>query len=141
MSGGNISGMLGADVKASYSVESVTHQVPGGATVPAPLLISLRNVVKDYDGLAGTVRVLQSLSLEVRKGEFVGVCGPSGSGKSTLIKNVQFAQILRDVSRWVTYEACGEQVDLDLRFPQTAAGRRAGGQAAAGGLSAAGAGA
>ena len=64
MLGGNISGMLGADVKASYSVESVTHQVPGGATVPAPLLISLRNVVKDYDGLAGTVAVIGSGSVK-----------------------------------------------------------------------------
>ncbi|GBL17680.1 lipoprotein-releasing system ATP-binding protein LolD [Chloroflexota bacterium] len=88
MLGGNIAPMLDADVKTSYSVGSVTGQVLDGSAVPAPLLISLRNVVKDYEGLAGTVRVLQSLSLEVRKGEFVGVCGPSGSGKSTLINMI-----------------------------------------------------
>lgn len=88
MLGGNIALMLDADVKTSYSVGSVTGEVLDGSAVPAPLLISLRNVVKDYDGLAGTVRVLQSLSLEVRKGEFVGVCGPSGSGKSTLINMI-----------------------------------------------------
>ena len=84
----NIRRMLDADVMASYSVGSATDGILAGTTVAAPALISLRNVVKEYDGLAGTVRVLQNLSLEVHKGEFVGVCGPSGSGKSTLINMI-----------------------------------------------------
>ena len=80
--------MLDTDVKSLYSAASVAAAAPIASVGAQQPLISLRNVVKDYDGLAGTVRVLQSLSLEVHKGEFVGVCGPSGSGKSTLINMI-----------------------------------------------------
>ena len=80
--------MLDTDVKSLYSAASVAAAAPNASVRAQQPLISLRNVVKDYDGLAGTVRVLQSLSLEVHKGEFVGVCGPSGSGKSTLINMI-----------------------------------------------------
>lgn len=80
--------MLDTDVKSLYSAASVAAAAPIAPVGAQQPLISLRNVVKDYDGLAGTVRVLQSLSLEVHKGEFVGVCGPSGSGKSTLINMI-----------------------------------------------------
>ncbi|MFR8048646.1 ABC transporter ATP-binding protein [Fusicatenibacter sp.] len=34
------------------------------------------------------IEILHGVSLEVKKGEFVGVIGPNGSGKSTLLKNI-----------------------------------------------------
>lgn len=46
-------------------------------------MISLRDVTKEYPG---HVRALNSVSLDVRKGEFVFIVGPSGAGKSTLIR-------------------------------------------------------
>jgi polar amino acid transport system ATP-binding protein len=45
-------------------------------------MISFKNVNKWY----GELHVLNSINLEVEKGEVVVVCGPSGSGKSTLIR-------------------------------------------------------
>jgi len=33
-----------------------------------------------------TVKALQNINLEIKKGEFIGIIGPNGAGKSTLIK-------------------------------------------------------
>ncbi len=46
---------------------------------PEPLL-SVRKLSKDF----GRLRVLSSLSFDVREGEFVGAIGPNGAGKTTL---------------------------------------------------------
>ena len=52
---------------------------PASAEVP---MIEMRNVNKWYDKF----QVLKDISLTVRKGERVVICGPSGSGKSTAIR-------------------------------------------------------
>jgi len=41
---------------------------------------------KTYETRDGTVRALDGISFDVRKGEFVSIVGPSGCGKSTLLK-------------------------------------------------------
>ena len=48
-------------------------------------LIELRNVVKIYNSLAGSVTALQGIDLQVYPGEFLIVTGKSGSGKTTLV--------------------------------------------------------
>jgi len=48
-------------------------------------LIDLRNVVKIYNSLAGSVTALQGVDLQVFPGEFLVVTGKSGSGKTTLV--------------------------------------------------------
>jgi putative ABC transport system ATP-binding protein len=52
------------------------------------VLVHVDNVIKDFQGPAGVIRVLKSVNLSVTAGEFVGVRGPSGSGKSTLINMI-----------------------------------------------------
>jgi putative ABC transport system ATP-binding protein len=48
-------------------------------------LIDLRQVVKQYDGLAGAVIALKGIDLQVRAGEFLVITGKSGAGKTTLV--------------------------------------------------------
>jgi putative ABC transport system ATP-binding protein len=48
-------------------------------------IVSLRNVNKRYVRGRQSVEVLQALSLDIARGEFVALMGPSGSGKTTLL--------------------------------------------------------
>ena len=44
--------------------------------------IEIKNLKKNY----GNLPILDSLSFQIRKGEFVSIIGPSGCGKTTLLK-------------------------------------------------------
>ena len=53
--------------------------------------ISVQNVTFQYDEQSETVNeklVLDNISFEVKKGEFVAVLGHNGSGKSTVAKHL-----------------------------------------------------
>ncbi|HEX2945249.1 MAG TPA: ABC transporter ATP-binding protein [Clostridia bacterium] len=47
--------------------------------------IILKNVVKSFQSGEGAVEILKNISINIKRGEFVGVFGKSGSGKSTLL--------------------------------------------------------
>jgi peptide/nickel transport system ATP-binding protein len=48
-------------------------------------VLDVRELSVDYLTARGTVRAVDSVSLEVAKGEFLGIVGESGCGKSTLL--------------------------------------------------------
>lgn len=50
-------------------------------------VLKVENITKIYGGKKGGMKfkALDKFSLEIEKGEFVGVMGPSGSGKTTLL--------------------------------------------------------
>jgi putative ABC transport system ATP-binding protein len=70
-------------------------------------LVRIRNVTKHYKRGAETVHVLESLDLDVVKGEFLALMGPSGSGKSTLLNLIGGL----DRPTQGTIEVAGERLD------------------------------
>ncbi len=48
-------------------------------------MIELKQLVKEYDSLAGKVTALKGVDLTVEPGEFLVVTGKSGAGKTTLV--------------------------------------------------------
>lgn len=55
-------------------------------------MISLQNVSKVYDTRNGPRTVLNNISLEIKKGEKIGILGGNGAGKSTLIRVIAQAE-------------------------------------------------
>ena len=48
-------------------------------------ILSIKNIGKTYYTDSSEVAAIEDISLEVNKGEFIGIVGPSGCGKSTLL--------------------------------------------------------
>ena len=48
-------------------------------------IVSLKDVVKDYDLGSTVVHALKGVSMDIQSGEFVTIAGASGSGKSTML--------------------------------------------------------
>jgi peptide/nickel transport system ATP-binding protein len=54
----------------------------------ADVLLSAKNLVKEYPLARGTARVVDDVSFEIARGETLGLVGESGSGKSTVARMV-----------------------------------------------------
>jgi inositol-phosphate transport system ATP-binding protein len=59
-------------------------------------MITLKNIVKEYDGKQAGSRAVDGLDLEINKGEFVALLGPSGCGKTTTL--MMLAGLLKPTS-------------------------------------------
>jgi putative ABC transport system ATP-binding protein len=64
-------------------------------------LIDMRQVVKKYNGVAGTVIALKGLDLQISPGEFVAVMGKSGCGKTTLVNMMTGLDHLTSGEIWI----------------------------------------
>jgi energy-coupling factor transport system ATP-binding protein len=51
-------------------------------------IIRIENLIFDYQAEDGSVRALDSVSLDIEKGTFTSIIGRNGSGKSTLAKTI-----------------------------------------------------
>ena len=49
------------------------------------IMLSLKNIVKDYKTGDTEVHALRGIDIEFRENEFVAILGPSGCGKTTLL--------------------------------------------------------
>lgn len=75
-------------------------------------LLRLRNICYSYHTLYGETRVLDHVSFDVGKGEFVAVAGSSGCGKSTLLSII--AGLLTPEDGTITVN----NPDGSLRYPR-----------------------
>ena len=79
----------------------IEQNIPSNTGESQPL-IELRNVVKTYNSLAGSVTALHGVDLQVYPAEFLIVTGKSGSGKTTLINMVTGLDRSTSGEIWVT---------------------------------------
>jgi len=75
-------------------------------------MISVSNVSKTYGRLGGSTRALDGVSLEVPRGETLGLIGPNGAGKTTLLSCL--LGFLRPDTGTITVDGKGVD-DLSIR--------------------------
>jgi NitT/TauT family transport system ATP-binding protein len=83
------------------------------------VFVDIRGVRKVYEGTDESVEALMSVSLQVRRGEFVSLLGPSGCGKSTLLMIV--GGLVPPTAGEVVIAGSpvkGAQTDLGIVFPE-----------------------
>ena len=83
-------------------------------------LIEFQSVCKYYQMGDTTVKAVDNISFQIRKGEFVAIVGQSGSGKSTCMNIIGCL----DVPTSGTYMLSGQDVGRIPRLPSAPAPQR-----------------
>ena len=84
------------------------------ANVPEDSIIVVRNLRREYQMGAETVRALRGVDLTIRRNEFVAVMGPSGSGKSTLMNLIGCLDSPTEGEYWLNGHRVSELGDDEL---------------------------
>jgi polar amino acid transport system ATP-binding protein len=91
--------------------------ISGNTPAQAEYLVDARHVGKHF----GTLKVLDDVSLAVRKSEVTCIIGPSGSGKSTLLRSLAFLEEYSEGEIYIEGELLGYVTDRNgrrVRAPQ-----------------------
>lgn len=78
------------------------------------LAIKISKLFKNYD----TVKAVQGVDLEIKKGEFYGLLGPNGAGKSTTINSI--TSFVKPSGGNI--EIFGKNIENDFRFARSQVG-------------------
>ena len=78
------------------------------------VLISARNIIKEFPSGEDVVRVLKGVNLDIYKGEFLVILGESGCGKSTLVNIIAGMDNLTDGTLLIEGEDFSHPTDDQL---------------------------
>src|SRR5262245_57401632 len=79
-----------------------------------PLIVDIKNAVKEYPLGKLVVRALRGVDLTIERGEFCAIAGPSGSGKTTLLNLIGCVDVATSGSVVVDGQATGRLNDKAL---------------------------
>lgn len=105
---------------------TISERWPKGLTVPGDAVVAaVEHVCADY----GSERVLDQVSLQIHRGDFLGIIGPNGSGKTTLLRILLgllrpscghvtlFGRDVRDFRDWARVGYVPQKAAVEARFP------------------------
>lgn len=96
-------------------MSGIIHQKFQTGDMPtADVVILTHKLTRDYELGAEVVHALRTVSLQIRRNEFVAIMGPSGSGKSTLMNLLGCLDTPTSGEYWLNSQKVSELEDDEL---------------------------